>query len=164
MTMTAEEKRMANREAVRRYMATPKGRTMAKRHREKNKAKRAEYTAVYYRENRDAILARNAAYYQANRDERIERQVNRRFNISRAEWLERQENRCAVCVVEFDEDTSPCVDHDHACCPGDKSCGECVRGLLCGPCNKGLGNFRDNPDTLMAAVTYLGTRTYRATT
>ena len=31
------------------------------------------------------------------------------------------------------------VDHDHACCPGRQSCGRCVRGILCVPCNAGLG-------------------------
>ncbi|MBT2537209.1 endonuclease VII domain-containing protein [Arthrobacter sp. ISL-69] len=47
------------------------------------------------------------------------------------------------------------VDHDHSCCPGQRACGSCVRGLLCSRCNAGLGLFRDNPAILNAAVAYL---------
>jgi len=47
------------------------------------------------------------------------------------------------------------VDHDHSCCSTKKSCGECIRGLLCNPCNVGIGRFRDNPEKLMAAIEYL---------
>jgi hypothetical protein len=33
------------------------------------------------------------------------------------------------------------VDHDHGCCPGYKSCGKCLRGLICRMCNTALGRF-----------------------
>jgi hypothetical protein len=47
------------------------------------------------------------------------------------------------------------VDHDHACCPGTKACGKCVRGLLCGDCNNCLGKFQDDETILLNAVRYL---------
>jgi hypothetical protein len=46
------------------------------------------------------------------------------------------------------------VDHDHACCPGPRSCGKCVRGRLCGACNTALGSLRDDPDRAMALALY----------
>jgi hypothetical protein len=58
--------------------------------------------------------------------------------------LAEQGGGCALCsgpptprkgrlVAFFD------LDHDHACCPGDFSCGKCARGLLCSRCNFILG-------------------------
>jgi hypothetical protein len=49
-----------------------------------------------------------------------------------------------------------CVDHDHRCCPGKVSCGKCVRGLLCNPCNKGvLGHLRDDVEALYRLADYV---------
>lgn len=48
------------------------------------------------------------------------------------------------------------IDHDHSCCPKNKkSCGKCVRGVLCRDCNLGLGYFKDDIDLLKRAIKYL---------
>lgn len=47
------------------------------------------------------------------------------------------------------------IDHDHSCCPGTKSCGRCVRGLLCPGCNMAIGNLREDPDIFARALSYL---------
>ena len=47
------------------------------------------------------------------------------------------------------------IDHDHTCCPQEKACGRCVRGMICQPCNVGLGMFKENPALLRKAAGYL---------
>jgi len=52
------------------------------------------------------------------------------------------------------------VDHDHSCCPHHRSCGECVKSLLCGNCNAALGFAKDNPKILESLLKYaIETRT-----
>ncbi len=67
-----------------------------------------------------------------------------------------QDGKCKICNNEEDTlKTRLSIDHDHSCCPGENSCGKCVRGLLCHRCNTGLGNFRDDLDFLKNAIAYL---------
>ena len=48
------------------------------------------------------------------------------------------------------------VDHDHACCPGkNKTCGNCIRGLVCNNCNTGFGCFKDDPKKMVKASKYI---------
>lgn len=76
-----------------------------------------------------------------------------------AELLEAQGGGCGICgTTEPGGRGSFHVDHDHACCPGIRSCGTCIRGLLCAACNTALGGFKDDPKRLLAAVAYLTTR------
>jgi len=61
--------------------------------------------------------------------------------------LEEQEGCCAICGLEAAEDVPLQVDHDH-------TTGR-IRGLLCGPCNRGLGMLQDSCTILKAAIQYL---------
>lgn len=82
------------------------------------------------------------------------------YNLSREQFehlLRAQDGVCGICRTDLPGGRSGRwnVDHDHACCEGDKSCGGCVRGLLCNACNHGLGNFRDDVESLGRAIEYL---------
>lgn len=71
--------------------------------------------------------------------------------------LAAQGGGCAICNSEHaGPGGSFRVDHDHSCCPGKKSCGQCVRGLLCNTCNVGVGMLRDSEDLLRRAAEYVG--------
>lgn len=82
--------------------------------------------------------------------------LRHRFNLTLEQYQaleDAQGGRCAICGQVPDV---LCVDHDHACCPGHQSCGECIRGLLCQACNKAIAFLKDNPAVAMSAAEYLG--------
>jgi len=74
------------------------------------------------------------------------------YGITREEFearLAAQDNRCAICRSDewVGKHNVPHVDHDH-------DTGE-IRGLLCGRCNAGIGQFQDDPELLRRAIDYL---------
>ena len=69
--------------------------------------------------------------------------------------LEQQGGVCAICGSDEPKGRGLVIDHDHSCCSGIRSCGECVRGILCTNCNLMLGQANDNIDTLTSAIAYL---------
>lgn len=74
------------------------------------------------------------------------------FNV----MLHSQDGKCCVCgVSQADVKEHFSVDHDHTCCVGENSCGQCIRGLLCNRCNSGLGHFNDSKELLRSAADYL---------
>lgn len=78
-----------------------------------------------------------------------------RHGISLSSYLarhRRQQGRCAVCQTQGHRLE---IDHDHSCCDGQYGCHRCVRGLLCGRCNRVLGSFKDDPGLLLGAHAYL---------
>jgi len=77
--------------------------------------------------------------------------IERYNNISK-----NQNSKCAICGSNQSELRNKLsVDHDHKCCQGEKSCGKCIRGLICGNCNRGIGLFGDSVELLQAAINYL---------
>lgn len=66
-----------------------------------------------------------------------------------------QHNGCKICKRSPEVVGTLIVDHNHSCHPGEKACVNCVRGLLCQDCNKGLGYFRDDVNLLEIAINYL---------
>jgi recombination endonuclease VII len=90
-------------------------------------AKRNDYLNGRYKDNPDAYWAKN---------------TKRKYKITpdEYEWLlAEQEYCCALCGISRDQlDRRLAIDHDHACCGKDRACKKCIRGLLCGMCNKGF--------------------------
>lgn len=75
--------------------------------------------------------------------------LKRRYGIGAAdveEMLDSQGWACPICATTLTANTCH-VDHDHKT--------GAVRGILCFKCNGGLGQFRDDPATLVQAAAYL---------
>ena len=63
------------------------------------------------------------------------------------EWFDaRFTGSCEICASPMTREAVH-LDHDHST--------NKARGLLCGLCNKGLGQFKDSVETLKSAVAYL---------
>lgn len=60
------------------------------------------------------------------------------------------DGKCHSCKIR----TVEVIDHDHQCC-SIYSCGKCVRGLLCKPCNISLGYLEDSPDQINCLLAYI---------
>lgn len=130
-------------------------------------ARRAEERRRYYEKHRELEAVRSkmrrdspagrawrAEYLMRNAERQRAVTIKRKYGIAPEQYdamLAAQNGACAICRRE-----SPLtVDHDHSCCDSERSCGDCVRGLLCNPCNRALGFFGDDLGRLQSAVQYL---------
>lgn len=85
-------------------------------------------------------------------------QLEKKFHITKDEYfrlLSDQDYKCAICGISLDEYKSQgyrdffSVDHDHKT--------GAIRGLLCDKCNRALGFFQEDEETLLKAAEYLHT-------
>jgi len=131
----------------------------------------------YFESNREVILAKSrgradsrvkyARSIEIHGREKVLETIRtaalkRRFGLTPEEYealLKSQGSGCAICRMTPEENGRRlAVDHDHACCPDRmKTCGACVRGLLCMKCNNHLGVV-ENAVWLSAATMYLQVR------
>lgn len=115
---------------------------------------RSRATAERFRHrNRTVLNTRARERRQADPAAHRDAKLRYRYGLGLEEFgqlSEAQNHACAICgnVVLLH------VDHDHA--------SGAVRGLLCAPCNQGIGLLRDDPERLQAAIDYL-TRTWAPT-
>jgi hypothetical protein len=117
----------------------------------KNADKHRARSSKWYQENKEYAKSRMAEHRASNPDQVRDGKLRAAFGITLAEYnsmLTSQDHKCAICGTH--EDDLPrrlAVDHCHAA-------GH-VRGLLCGPCNTGLGSFKDSPKFLQTAINYI---------
>ena len=107
---------------------------------------------------RDCQKAEHKARYAADPDKHKARskENQRAYTVKKmglsmddlAKMYDKTDGRCYICGTKEEADGKYlAIDHCHK--SGN------VRGLLCMPCNTGLGNFKDNVQTLRNAIKYL---------
>ena len=123
---------------------------------ERRKIKAAEiraYQKRYYRENHARLRAKNRKWHAEHKDRTRDRtwELRKLYNLTHAQYesiLDSQGGTCAICLnPEPVKGRCLAVDHCH-------KTGR-VRGLLCGRCNTGIGNFREDPELLKTAIAYI---------
>lgn len=105
---------------------------------------------------------------------RLYRRANReKYNASIKTWrtahpgywrkkrdaqVKKQHGKCAICKRMLrrvpGSSTYPYWDHDHKCCPANRSCANCLRGVLCPDCNQKLAAL-EKPGWLAKGQRYL---------
>lgn len=125
-----------------------------KKYNERTKNQRKEY-----RIKNSEKIKRAAREWQKNNPERVKflkRKSNlKKYGLTIEEYdaiLESQGGSCAICNKKENLQ----IDHDHSCCPTTaNSCGNCIRGILCGNCNTMIANAKDSVKILNSAIDYL---------
>lgn len=121
---------------------------------------RLQYSKDWYQRNKESAGKRARNWVKSNPKQHRESALMRLYKLPAkryAEMLKNQRNKCAICRVEFTSEKrkGAFVDHNHSCCAGNSSCGNCVRGLVCRDCNFILGLVKDDPKVLRKAASYL---------
>lgn len=108
----------------------------------------ASLTKKYYNENPEMKNSPSKIMY-----EKTKRRNWQRHNMNEDDYLRMfflYDGKCHSCQ----DRPATNVDHDHNCCPGSYSCGNCVRGLLCNQCNTAFGLLGDSSEKVSRLLKY----------
>lgn len=112
-------------------------------------------------EERDELNARRRGWDQAHmerlkkRHGRAAYQFRYRWKITDEERQVRLDAQGGICANLACNREATQFDHDHRCCSGNYTCGECFRGVLCQRCNLRLRSVEKDLDLIRGLVTYL---------
>lgn len=99
------------------------------------------------RKNPEKVKIRLEKWRRNNPEKIYAHRLKNRYGLSLDDLKERLESQSGQCAICGTLDRVLNVDHSHTT--------GFVRGLLCRPCNNGLGDFKDDPNVLQAAIRYL---------
>jgi len=140
--------------------------------RERMNAQTDKPRALDEEERAERRLASTAKYVAANKEKLSVNnklfKLKKNFNITfdQFSWLLSIQN--GVCFLCGEQESridgrtgnimNLSVDHDHRCCSGKTSCGNCVRHLLCWHCNTMLGKIEMKPKLSQVMAHYVDLR------
>jgi hypothetical protein len=105
------------------------------------------YMTEYYNSNPD----KKAAKIKLNTGKDTNWKRHKLTEKTFQEMVDKYDGKCYACNIN----KATNIDHDHSCCSGSRSCGKCVRGVLCNQCNTALGLVKDSKETLNNLINYL---------
>ena len=124
------------------------------RFRKKIRVRRRKYGIEYRRKNKEKLrlkqLERGAKHPRRERRVKKNGQLVANYGITLKQFnvlLKLQDGKCAICRRVPSKRIRFGVDHNHAT--------GTIRGILCGPCNHGIGMLKDNVKLLCRAIAYL---------
>jgi hypothetical protein len=124
-----------------------------------NKKYRQDHQERYDELHRDWVMENKERFDQLQLKSQL-----KKFNLTLERYTDMLATQNGVCAVCHKPETTTdkngrvrrlSIDHDRRCCPGNESCGKCIRELLCSNHNLMLGHAHDSPEELLAGVDYL---------
>jgi hypothetical protein len=123
---------------------------------------KSAYSKAYRVANCEVIAAQHKGYYVANPNIKRNERLKQKYGLTLDDYSRMLEDQLGLCANPgcFNEPSNSRhgrfqVDHDHYCCPSVKTCGKCIRGLLCSGCNTALGYVCDDVKRLRGLADYL---------